>query len=58
MSQRQEDEAESATPAEVPELIGARASSTHRGRVRGLSRGEKGRTVLHGDVVVRLYHRE
>ena len=33
----QEDEAESATPAEVSELIGARASSTHRGRVRGLS---------------------
>ena len=37
VSQRQEDEAESATPAKVSELIGARASSTHRGRVRGLS---------------------
>ena len=37
VSQRQEDEAESATPAEVSELIGARASSTHRGRMRGLS---------------------
>ena len=41
VSQRQEDEAESATPAEVPELIGARASSTHRGRVRGDSLEEK-----------------
>ena len=58
MSQHEEDEAGSATPAEAPALIGARASSTHRRHVWRVSCGEERRTVLHEDAIVRVYRRE
>ena len=58
VSQHEEDEAGSATPAEAPALIGARASSTHRGHVWRVSCGEERRTVLHEDAIVRVYRRE
>ena len=54
MPQREEVEAGSATPAETPALIGARASSTHRGYLWGVSCGEEIRAVLHEDAIVRV----
>ena len=58
MPQREEVEAGSATPAEAPALIGARASSTHRGYLWGVSCGKETRAVLHEDAIVRVYRRE